>query len=204
MDEELWRYVSNRLVRYWVYMILLISITMTLSTLFYPVLASTRVGDVVERQIEELFEKAESVSGPDPVGLAALIFLNNTMILLLMALLSPTIVAPILIGMYQGLVVGYIIPALLEGGFINSQVGYGPVVIYYGLSVHGVIEIPAIALALSPLLGVFRQGLRRTITYVFKLVPYSVLLLVIAAVIESVVTRVMIILIVLIKILFGL
>jgi len=204
MDEELWGYVSTRLVRYWIYMILLISVTMILSTLFYPTLSSTRVGDVVERQIEELFRKAESVSGADPLGLAAMILLNNTIILLLMALLSPTIIAPILIGMYQGLVVGYIIPVMLEGGLNNSQALYGPVVLFYGLSVHGVIEIPAIALALSPLLGVFEQGFKKTIIYIFKLVPYSILLLVIAAVIESVVTRAVIVLVILIKILLGL
>ena len=190
-------YVYSRgFLRDWILSTAIIVVVMVAVSAAYPAIAESSVGDAIRRQLEQLVEKAGG--GPlNPLSLMALIILNNVRVALIMALSSPTLVLPVMIEAFQGAAVGYMISAVLHGDYLAPSVGVQltPLLIHYGLVPHGVVEIPAISLVVAPLIGVGRHGLKKAVVYSLSLLPLTIAMLIVAGVVESTVTIVLILLI---------
>jgi len=197
--------LSGALLRHWVRAVSIIVVVLVASSIFYNQIHGSSLGSFVEEQLDKIRD-VSSNAGNMPPGIFLAIILNNLQVLAVMVILSPTLVLPLLIASFQGVVVGYMVSQIIEGGGVSVagvDFKFDPVTIYYALSVHGVVEVPAIALILSPLIAVREYGFVRSLKNMIRLIPIAALLLVIAAVIESTVTLIALIIIIAVKILIG-
>ncbi len=181
--------LSKGFVRDWIMATLIVAITIVGASTFYPILRETGLGGFIEDQISQL---RELVGGGSSLPLVLLIILNNIRVLLIITITIPTIILPISILALQGAIVGYLTSWMLENPVIEASpeisITITPMYIFLALIIHGIIEIPAFSLVLAPLMSFRKRGIKSTFKLSLSLLPLSMLMLVIAAVIESVIT----------------
>ncbi|MCE4607719.1 MAG: stage II sporulation protein M [Caldisphaeraceae archaeon] len=141
------------------------------------------VGQYLQSQSSQIKEIAKSY-GKNPFLLPFIIFGNNLKTVVLTWAFSITIIVPILIVGFNGGLVGFILPLALK---INPS--YPTIVLFYLLVPHGSIEIPAITLVASSFILMVKKGPAGMYKRSLGLLFLSIILLAVAAVIESFITR---------------
>jgi len=148
---------------------------------------------LIQQVIEAAKELVERIFTPNPLELALRIFLNNARVALIVAALSPSVVAPGILVFANGVVLGIALTyAAARFGWSAALAAVLP---------HGVIEIPALLLtaAASTSLGIAiwraalgrkREPWRKALSRFAKALALSLLLFAAAALIEAVVTPV--------------
>ncbi len=194
---------TARFLKAWVTVSLIVSASLVASTISYPLLRDTVVGQTIEDQLRQVLDMAQS-EGQSLISLPLLIILNNMQVALIIALLSPTLILSLGLEAFQGAVVGYFIPMILYGALNTGQIVdvSDPLFVFYGLVIHGVVEIPAIALVAAPVILARTTGIRKAFTNSVKLIPHAFILLAIAGIVESTITVVVVLLIALVKLVF--
>ncbi len=184
--------------RYWVLGLLIFVVPMILTVLLQDLVKESPLGVVVERALEGVRERARSVEGFENAlariaATFALILANNVLVALVMALTSVTVVVPIAVIAFNGVLTGYVIgtivgepPAGPEGQLLARDVS--SIGVFAALTPHGVIEIPALALLAAPLLAINVLGYKEAVKTCFSLVPVVIVLLAVAALVESTIT----------------
>jgi stage II sporulation protein M len=146
---------------------------------------------LAETVIEEARRLVESIFTGNPLELALRIFLNNARVALLTALLSPLVVAPGLLVLANGFVLGIALT------YAAGRLGWAAALA--AVLPHGVVEIPALLLAAAAstslgaaiwraLLGRGKAQWRRELWSFAKAIALSLLLFAAAALIEAIVT----------------
>jgi len=144
----------------------------------YPGLA-----DPLRGVVEGAVENVEQVAQAPWAALPLLIFVNNLLVALRDALLSFTLVVPLLDMILNGVVVGYVVAlAAAELGEHAS-----PFLVYSLLAPHGSLELPAIAVAAAPAAWITR-GLRPVLAAAIRNLPVVAVMLAVAAAAEVAVT----------------
>jgi stage II sporulation protein M len=124
------------------------------------------------------------------IALFAVILINNMVVVIVAGLLSVTIVVPLLIMLVNGLLVGFVVPLASDMGGVFGG-GYSYISIYLSLAPHGVIEIPAIALASSAFAIALTRGFRVFISSLPGILILALSMIAVAALVESTVTVVL-------------
>jgi len=146
---------------------------------------------LAEMVIEEARRLVESIITSDPFELALRIFLNNARVALIVALLSPLVVAPGFLVFANGIILGIALT------YAASKLGW--VVAMASVLPHGILEIPALLLAAaaSTSLGLAiwravrgrkREPWRKTLSSFAKAFTISLALFAAAAFVEAIVT----------------
>lgn len=174
MGKSLEKLILDRsFFRTWLLYLLIFSIAMVIEVIFYGKFKNPFLQEVINRF------KSTVPSSINPVLLFVIIFFHNFIVATIALIFSPTFIIPAAILAFNGVVVGYVISL----GF--NRLGVAGSVI--GLIPHGGIETSAIALAAAS--GIFiRKGFR---SYMFSATTIGLIvyiLLIIAALTESVIT----------------
>lgn len=146
---------------------------------------------LAEMVIEEAKQLVESIITSNPLELALRIFLNNARVALIIALLSPLVVAPGLLVFANGVVLGIALT------YAASKLGWA--VAMASVLPHGILEIPALLLAAaaSTTLGLAiwraargrkKEPWRKTLSSFAKTFAISLALFAAAAFVEAIVT----------------
>jgi len=146
---------------------------------------------LAEMVIEEAKRLVESIITSNPLELALRIFLNNARVALIIALLSPLVVAPGLLVFANGVVLGIALT------YAASKLGWA--VAMASVLPHGILEIPALLLAAaaSTTLGLAiwraargrkKEPWRKTLSSFAKTFAISLALFAAAAFVEAIVT----------------
>ncbi|MCE4602189.1 MAG: stage II sporulation protein M [Desulfurococcales archaeon] len=180
----------------WLLSTMIIVALMIIVSAAYPIIAESSIGKTIREQLDQLLEGADETP-LDPISLMSVIILNNIRVAIIIVLTSPTLALPLVIEAFQGAAIGYMISATLYGDYLTASAGIPiiPLVIHYGLVPHGAVEIPAISLLVAPILGVRRYGFKKAIVYSISMLPLTIVMLIVAGVVESTVTIVLILLI---------
>ncbi|MCS7106765.1 MAG: stage II sporulation protein M [Acidilobaceae archaeon] len=136
----------------WIGFTLLFGLSATLSSALY-FSYDEQVKGLVEELIAERMEQLEGLPLPDEL-LFAVIFSNNAVIALVSSLLSFSLIVPLLIIMFNGAVVGFLISAVSAEASLGPLLGVGT---YFLLAPHGVLEVPALSLASSAVVGILAR-----------------------------------------------
>ena len=182
-----------RFLKLWIIIIILFSTTSIIAAIAYNSLLSSLFS-------EQILDKFRGMADDsfNPFLLSMKIFINNTLVTLVSALLSVTIILPLLIIAINGIAVGFISSYAIyntENTIFNS-----PYIIFYSLITHGSIEVPAISLiaATTLLAGRDINTIIKNVTYA---IPVSIVMLLVAAVVESTLTIALILTLSLIRLL---
>lgn len=190
--------LEKGLAKYWILGLLLFVAPMVLTALFYDYVEDSPIGGFLEEALGGLQERAKSVEGLGNLAVRiaatfALILANNLVVALIMALSSVTIVLPVAVIAFNGLLNGYVVGAVLRGSLTLPEGGLAardvsPIDVFAALAPHGVIEIPALALLVAPLMAVNSLSYKEAVKTSISLVPVVAVLLAVAALIESTIT----------------
>lgn len=183
--------------------LLFFSAVMVLSSILWPNISHTIFGDYVESGSKDIQEVARSFRGIGYLKLPVYIFIRNSLVSALSAVLGVTIIIPFAIITVNAMIVGYVIYAnVLSEAPLQASVHNISTVITAGLVPHGSIELPAIALSSSIALyviDILRSHRVNLLGVIKRNLVLSITMLMYAAVIEAFITP----LIVIITILAG-
>ncbi len=181
--------VSGEFARDWIMATLIVTITVVGASSFYPIIKYTWLGELIEDQIEQL---RKLVEGGSSLPLILLIILNNIRVLLIITITVPTVILPVGILAFQGIVVGYLTSFMLENPVISvspeASITITPMYLFLALIVHGIVEIPAFSMVMAPLMSFRKRGIKATFKLSIALLPLSTLMLIVAATVESIIT----------------
>ena len=173
------------LVKAWLLITLLFGALTTLFAGTYQAIMD-RFGlarELTERSIERMEELSRLAS---VVPLPLLILGNNAVVATIEALSSITIVAPIIIIAFNSWILGSLVGSILSGGELIDGLE-GPIAAlttFMSLAPHGVVEVPAMTLVAASV-AKLRLGPKSVLKTALKLLPVSLLMLLIAAIVES-------------------
>jgi uncharacterized membrane protein SpoIIM required for sporulation len=123
----------------------------------------------------------------NPIVFFMVVLINNTVVAIVAWLLSITVVVPLLTMLVNGLLVGFIVSLVASlGGAAGG--GYNYLSLYLFLAPHGIIEIPAIALASSSFAIALTRGFKRFISSLPSVLILALIMIAIAAIVESTIT----------------
>ncbi len=182
-----------RFLRMWIAVILLFNVTSIVTAVLYD-----NIRDSLFSQ--ELLNKFEDIAGGsfNPFLMSLQIFVNNIFVTLVSALLSITLILPLFIIAINGAAVGFISSYALYG--VENTIFSTPYLIFYSLITHGSIEVPALSIIATTALLAGRN-LNTIIRSVASVLPIPVVMLLIAAIIESTLTIALILILSFIKLL---
>jgi stage II sporulation protein M len=170
----------------WASLIALFYIAMLAGSALYHT-SPLGVREQVVSFVREYYESRVPEGYLNPLVFFTVILINNSVVVVIATLLSITLLAPLLIMIANGLIVGFIISLSAEiGGVAGGGLSY--LSIYLSIAPHGVIEIPAIALASSAFSIAFRRGLKTFLSSLPSILLLSLSMIFVAALVESTVT----------------
>ncbi len=171
---------NHRFFRMWIIVVLLFSATGIIATIAYSSLLNSLFS-------EQLLDKFEDMAGDsfNPFLLSMKIFINNTLVTLVSALLSVTVILPLFIIAINGIAVGFISSYAIYN--TDNTLFQSPYMIFYSLITHGSIEVPALSLVAAAVLFAGRS-VNAIIKNVISVIPVSIVMLLVAAVVESTLT----------------
>lgn len=170
----------------WASLIALFYIAMLAGSALYHT-SPLGVREQVISLVREYYESRVPEGYLNPLVFFTVILINNSVVVVIATLLSITLLAPLLIMIVNGLIVGFIISLSAEiGGVAGGGLSY--LSIYLFIAPHGVIEIPAIALASSAFSIAFRRGLKTFLSSLPSILLLSLSMIFVAALVESTVT----------------
>ncbi len=182
-----------RFLRMWIIVILLFGVTSITATIAYSSVSSSFLS-------EQLLDKFKDMAGDsfNPFLLSMKIFINNTIVTLVSALLSITIILPLFIIAVNGIAVGFISSYAMYN--TENTLFHSPYMVFYSLITHGSIEVPALSLVAAAVLFAGRN-VNVIIKNVTQVIPVSIVMLLVAAVVESTLTIALILALSLIRLL---
>jgi stage II sporulation protein M len=172
--------------RAWYAFIVLFGVVAMLVATFYNKIVSGYLGQYLLNETQSIRSIASFANTSGPYFYAALpgiIFAKNSLTDIIDYALLITIVFPFFVIVLNGGLVGFV-------SVYTLPLHGNALAIFYFLAPHGVIEIPAFSLVASSMVLFFKRGIGRTYALAFSLLVLSVLLLVVAAIMESSVTLV--------------
>ena len=183
LDDAIDEIASDRGLRItWYVMIVVFGLSALLVAMFYNAIISSFTGQLLLNQTQQIRQIAAYVkmTGWTYAALPIIIFLKNSLTDLLVYSLLVTLVIPVAVLIFNGGLVGFVTELTLP-------VHGNPLVIFYLLAPHGVIEIPAFTLTAASL-SLIRRGVGSMYSKGFALLVLSISMLVIAAIVESTLT----------------
>ncbi|MFN4045890.1 MAG: stage II sporulation protein M [Acidilobaceae archaeon] len=159
----------------WIFLTVLFGVVSIVASAAYPLYSSLAEGLARE------FSGKMPFTGLNPLMLFLFIVVNNSIVIIVTLLLSFTIIVPILVIAVNGAVVGFISAYVADLGYRYSTV-------FAYIAPHGVIEVPAIALAASSFIVIFTRGLKRLPEDVVRIFMIAFIMILVAALVESTVT----------------
>ncbi len=162
-------------------------------------LEKSGAGDIVERQLSGLRKTSNESFQKLPLK----IFLNNIKVSIIIATLYPTVIIPIAVLIINGLMIG-LLPLVFDLGSATSEIGIhlspGDKGFFYyiGLVPHGMLEMTTILLVASLVGYLFSEGLRGVVTRMLGRLLLAGINLLVAAIVETLVTPVLMIVVLLI------
>lgn len=159
----------------WISLTVLFGFVSIVASAAYPL-----YNGLVEGLVREFGEKIPSVD-LNPLVLFLFIVLNNSIVIIVTLLLSFTIIVPILVIAINGAVVGFFSAYIAYSGYKYST-------IFAYIAPHGIIEVPAIALAASSFIVIFTRGLRRLPEDAVRIFMIAFTMILVAALVESTIT----------------
>ncbi|AFZ70855.1 uncharacterized membrane protein [Caldisphaera lagunensis DSM 15908] len=172
---------EKSLRRTWITLIALFGIVGIIIILSYNAIMQSFVGQYLQSQESGIRQIAQSFGlGNSYYLLPFIIFGNNVKTAIITWVSSLTIVIPILIVAVNGGLVGFVLP----GAYPNP-----PLVLFYLLVPHGVIEIPSVTLVSSVFILLISKGPVKMYKNSIGLLLISAIMLAVAAFIESFLTR---------------
>ena len=168
--------------RAWYLMIILFGALAVAVSAAYGYITKTYAGQVLLNELQQLKEVVEYTNSSNVpfVTLFAVIFANNSLKDVLDYALLVTLVFPFLFLALNGALVGFVAQYALP---LHGTA----VAIFYYLVPHGVIEIPAFSLVAASFV-LIRRGVGVMYEKAFALLALSVLMLLVAAAVESGIT----------------
>ncbi|ADL18561.1 hypothetical protein ASAC_0153 [Acidilobus saccharovorans 345-15] len=170
--------------RAWYLFIIAFGVVAILVATFYKEIVSSYVGQYLLNQTQSIRSIVSFVNTSSPYFYAALpgiIFAKNSLTDIMDFVLMITMVFPIFVVVLNGGLVGFV-------SVYTLPIHGSSLAIFYFLAPHGVIEIPAFSLVASSMVLIFKRGLSKAYSVAFSMLVLSVLLLVVAALMESSVT----------------
>ena len=169
-----------KFLRMWIIVILLFSATGIIATITYSILRNSLFS-------EQLLDKFKDMASDsfNPFLLSMKIFINNTLVTLVSALLSITIILPLFIIAINGIAVGFISSYAMYN--TENTIFHSPYMVFYSLITHGSIEVPALSLVAATVLFAGRN-INAIVKNVTSIIPVSIVMLLVAAVVESTLT----------------
>ncbi|MEB3859688.1 MAG: stage II sporulation protein M [Desulfurococcales archaeon] len=186
------------IAKYWVASLLVFAVPMIASSILYEEIAGSPLGEAVSEALSDLERRAswlQDIENPAARAAAvfALILANNVIVAVIMAASSVTLLIPVGVLAFNGVMVGYVMGAFLRGltGTVEAQaaaVEPSTIDLFVALTPHGIIEIPALALIAAPLLAAGKIGYVEAVKTSISLLPVTLALLAVAALVESTIT----------------
>lgn len=184
VEDAIDEVASNKYIRYvWYLLILGLGITAIAVSALYNYIVSSPLGSYLLNELGSLRNTVGFVNTTaySYALLPEVIYLNNSRVdlinfVLLLTMVIPVVIIDVLNGGLVGFVSMYRLPALKNA-----------LVVFYLLSPHGVVEIPAFALVASSIVTI-KYGVRRMYYIAFALLLMSLLMLFVAALVESTIT----------------
>ncbi len=180
LDEVIDYIVSSRELRLaWYLLVAAMGAIAVATAAAYPEIARTALGRMLLNAINEIRQEFGTVN-VDSYYALALIFSHNAAVDVVDYSLLALLVTPAIYAVINGLLVGLVVVYMLP-------VHGSALVEFYLLAPHGVIEVPAFALV-GASVALIRKGLGQVYYVGLKLLVLSLILLAIAATIESSIT----------------
>lgn len=170
--------------------LIVFSIIMTLSSVFWQELANTPIGDYAESGSQDIQQAAESFSGIRYLIIPLYIFIRNSIVSIISGVLGVTIIVPISIIVTNAMIIGYVIYDAIMSG-LHIEIGAPSMLITAALVPHGSIELPAIAISASValyLIDILRSRRVDLARVIKRNLILSLTMLVFAALIEAFIT----------------
>ncbi len=172
---------EKSLRRTWITLIALFGIVGIVIIISYNAIMQSFIGQYLQSQESGIRQIAQSFGiGNNYYLLPFIIFGNNVKTAIITWISSITIVIPILIVAVNGGLVGFVLP----GAYPNP-----PLVLFYLLVPHGVIEIPSVTLVASVFILMISKGPTKMYKDSIGILVISAIMLAVAAFIESFLTR---------------
>jgi uncharacterized membrane protein SpoIIM required for sporulation len=170
----------------WISLVTLFYIATLVGSLLYHAAPET-IRERIVLWISEYYESRVPSLTLNPIVLFMVVLINNTVVAIVAWLLSITVVVPLLTMLVNGLLVGFIVSLVASlGGAAGG--GYNYLSLYLSLAPHGIIEIPAIALASSSFAIALTRGFKRFISSLPSVLILALIMIAIAAIVESTIT----------------
>ncbi len=170
----------------WISLVTLFYIATLVGSLLYHAAPET-IKEQIVLWISEYYESRVPSLTLNPIVLFMVVLINNTVVAIVAWLLSITVVVPLLTMLVNGLLVGFIVSLVASlGGAAGG--GYNYLSLYLSLAPHGIIEIPAIALASSSFAIALTRGFKRFISSLPSVLILALIMIAIAAIVESTIT----------------
>ncbi len=172
---------EDSLRKTWILLIALFGIAGIAIVISYNVIMQSFIGQYLHSQESSIRQIAQSFGiGNNEYLFPFIIFGNNVKTAIITWISSITIIIPILIVSFNGGLVGFVLPSA------NSN---PPLVLFYLFVPHGVIEIPSVTLVASTFILLISKGPVKMYRYSIGILIISVIMLAVAAFIESFITR---------------
>ncbi len=159
----------------WMFLTGLFGVILMIASSAYPLYSG-----LVESLMRELMGKMPS-GDLNPLLLFPFIVVNNSIVIIVTLLFSFTIIVPFLVIAVNGVVVGFL------SAYV-ANMGYKYLTIFAYIAPHGVIEVPAVALAASSFIVVFTRGLGKLPENAVSIFIIALIMILVAALVESTVT----------------
>ncbi len=172
----------------WASLVLLFYVAMLAGSIAYH-FSPASFREQIASFIMEYYETRVPRPAFNPLALFILILVNNSMVVIISLLLSITVVFPILVMIVNGVIVGFVVSLTAFEILVGGSPSY--LTLYMSLAPHGIIEIPAIALASSAFSVAFTRGFRAFISSLPGILLLSLSMILIAALIESTITLIL-------------
>ncbi|MCC6044304.1 MAG: stage II sporulation protein M [Desulfurococcaceae archaeon] len=170
----------------WISLVTLFYIATLVGSLLYHAAPET-IKEQIVLWISEYYKSRVPGLTLNPIVLFMVVLINNTVVAIVAWLLSITVVVPLLTMLVNGLLVGFIVSLVASlGGAAGG--GYNYLSLYLSLAPHGIIEIPAIALASSSFAIALTRGFKRFISSLPSVLILALIMIAIAAIVESTIT----------------
>jgi len=170
----------------WISLVTLFYIATLVGSLLYHAAPET-IREQIVLWISEYYKSRVPSLALNPIVLFMVVLINNTVVAIVAWLLSITVVVPLLTMLVNGLLVGFIVSLVANlGGAAGG--GYNYLSLYLFLAPHGIIEIPAIALASSSFAIALTRGFKRFISSLPSVLILALIMIAIAAIVESTIT----------------
>ena len=171
---------EKSLRRTWIILIALFGIVGIIIIFSYNTIMQSFIGQYLQSQESGIRQIAQSFEiGNNYYLLPFVIFGNNIKTALITWISSITIIIPILIVAVNGGLVGFVLPAAYS---------HPPLVLFYLLVPHGVIEIPSVTLVASVFILLISKGPAKMYRDSIGILIMSAIMLAVAAIIESFLT----------------